>query len=293
MVRAGDALQLLGRVEIHMQTRLVTGLHIGAGSQAISVGGLDNPVVRHPLSGEPYIPGSSLKGRMRALLERLHALEMGQRINQVWIHSCWPVGILDKETRDRMQREAASKYRRCPVCRVFGVAAEAQMGNLPTRLLVDDAFLTDESKEELAGAETDLLYTEVKWEASIDRVTSAANPRPMERVPAGAIFAGPNLRLSFYAFSDGYRDPVALLDTVLLGLRLVADEGLGGSISRGYGRVAFEGLQVLCRPPAYYTDDPGAERRWAFKDLNELWGQRRELLREVAQTLALPDEERA
>ena len=48
---------------------LKTGLHIGAGSDEIHIGGIDTPVVKDPLKGWPYIPGSSLKGKIRTLLE--------------------------------------------------------------------------------------------------------------------------------------------------------------------------------------------------------------------------------
>ena len=48
---------------------LKTGLHIGAGDTEMRIGGTDNPVVKNPLDNRPYIPGSSLKGKIRSLLE--------------------------------------------------------------------------------------------------------------------------------------------------------------------------------------------------------------------------------
>ena len=62
-------MQLTDMQVIEGDLELVTGLHIGAGNDEIRIGGIDNPVLKHPYSGQPYIPGSSLKGKVRSLLE--------------------------------------------------------------------------------------------------------------------------------------------------------------------------------------------------------------------------------
>jgi CRISPR-associated protein Csm3 len=98
---------------------------------------------------------------------------------------------------------------------------------------------------------TDLPYTEVKWEAAIDVLTAAANPRQMERVPAGARF---EVEMLFSVYDADDREAFR---TVLLGMRLLEDDYLGGSGSRGYGRVAFRDLQVLWKPVAHYLDPQG------------------------------------
>jgi CRISPR-associated protein Csm3 len=98
-------------------------------------------------------------------------------------------------------------------------------------------------------ARTDLPYTEVKWEAVLDVITSAATPRQMERVPAGALF-GIDMVFDMYDAHD--RDQC--LKIVFEGLRLVEDDYLGGSGSRGYGRVVFHNLQVGWQPIAHYAD---------------------------------------
>ena len=48
---------------------LKTGLHIGGTNTALNIGGPDKFVVRNPINQLPYIPGSSLKGKMRSLIE--------------------------------------------------------------------------------------------------------------------------------------------------------------------------------------------------------------------------------
>jgi CRISPR-associated protein Csm3 len=107
-------------------------------------------------------------------------------------------------------------------------------------------------RESLQDAQTDLPFAEVKWEAAIDRVTSAATPRQLERVPAGAVFcardgeAGELLVFSFYEVDD-----VDRFGDVLTALQLVEDDYLGGQGSRGSGKVAFTDLEVICKGRDY------------------------------------------
>lgn len=204
-----------------------TGLRIGAAESTIAIGGLDNPVIRNPLTGEPYVPGSSLKGKLRSLLERRYELTQDWAIDpgRVHVHVC-------KKQED---------YRRCPVCPVFGIAAPRQarwfcLG----RLRVPDMALTDASRRELQEKATDFPYTEVKTEVAIDRLTSAATPRSMERVPAGAEFGPARLTLFRYA-GDDFRQH---LNVLLEGLELLEADYLGSSGSRGSGRISFRDLSM-------------------------------------------------
>jgi len=184
---------------------------------------MDNPVVRDPLTNRPYIPGSSIKGKMRSLVERRQGKPQNWPISDIFIHAC----------------EKESDYADCDVCQLFGIPAPREDWFSLTRLRVSDVLLSDGSADELEKANTDLPYTEVKTEAAIDRVTSAATPRSMERVPAGAVFAP--LHLSLFRY-DG--DAPDLLDLLIEGMELLEADYLGGSGSRGSGRVAFEEIQV-------------------------------------------------
>jgi CRISPR-associated protein Csm3 len=85
-----NSIQLHGKVLIACHIRAVTGLRIGGGSTGIEIGGVDNVVVRNPLTNEPYIPGSSLKGKMRSLLERHTKAEQNRPIHRKAIstHEC-------------------------------------------------------------------------------------------------------------------------------------------------------------------------------------------------------------
>jgi len=62
--------------QIQGQIELVSGLHIGSGNTEMHIGGTDNPVIKNPVNNQPYIPGSSLKGKMRSLMEWRAAVVM-------------------------------------------------------------------------------------------------------------------------------------------------------------------------------------------------------------------------
>ncbi len=222
-----EKVDLYGRIFVRGRIKAVTGLHIGGSPAALAIGGVDNPVIRDTLTGRPYIPGSSVRGKMRSLWEKMTGVKQNWAIGrEVRIHVC----------------EKPTEYERCPVCQIYGVPGQLE-ASFPTRLVVRDAFLSKESEEELRmQAKTDLPYTEVKWEAAIDRVTSAAVPRQMERVPAGADFDGFEMVFSVYDESD-----LARFLNVFEAMQLLEDDYLGGQGSRGSGKILFQGLTVSCR----------------------------------------------
>jgi len=217
----------------------LTGLHIGGNSVGMAIGGADSVVVRNPLTNEPYIPGSSLRGKMRSLLERVRGIEEQNEEGGFCVTS---------------KGEALAGQRpETLLGKLFGVAAENSTE--PTRLIVRDAPLTSVSKERLERApNTDMPMTEVKTEVWIDRITSAANPRQIERVPAGAEFS---FELVLTLLEDDDRD--RFLGLVYEGLRLVESDALGGSGSRGYGQVKFLVTEVVERTADAYRSGHAAE----------------------------------
>jgi len=193
-----------------------TGLRIGSSKDDIEIGGLDNPIIRDSLTKQPYIPGSSLKGKMRSILEYRYCAEQ--------IKGGEPCGC-GKET--------------CPVCRIFGPHRNVRHELGPTRIIVRDAQLSEKSQHELEQRlESDAAYSEIKQEVSIDRKTgtaSRAGPRSMERVPAGAEF---NLNISLRIFEGD--DEKAMVGYVKEALNLLQEDYLGASGTRGYGWVKIE-----------------------------------------------------
>jgi len=261
---------LYGRVLISGNIQAITGLHIGRGREGVTIGGVENAVMRDTLTNEPYIPGSSLKGKMRSLAEKREptAVQNTNIGRDVTIHTC-------KKRVD---------YNKCPVCRIYGVPGQ-QESSAPTRLVVRDVFLTEDSKNRLREADTDLPFTEVKYEAAIDRVTSAANPRPLERVPAGAEF-GP-FEMIFSIYEEGDR---ALLSKVFEAMRLLEDDYLGGSGSRGSGKVQFKDIKVTVKPVEKYADPELKLHSVEAKDLSQLLAKLPEITSLVEREIRVPEE---
>lgn len=205
---------------------LESGLHIGAGDSEMRIGGTDSPVVKDPLTGQPYIPGSSLKGKIRSLLEWRYGLVLASEGKP------YSFKQLAKDENNSAGRD---------VIKLFGGApdnAEEQLVSSigPTRLAFWDCPLSSDWKTEEADSRN-LLITEVKSENSINRIAGTAeSPRFIERVIAGARFDF-TLTIKVLAGDD-------LLDIVLLGLRLLELDSLGGSGSRGYGKIKFAALKL-------------------------------------------------
>ena len=189
---------------------LKTGLHIGGTNAALNIGGPDKFVVRNPINNVPYIPGSSLKGKMRALVEIVK-------------------GCVSENSKGEVK---ASDDPKSISGELFGVAT-GNKDNRPSRLIVRDADL-DLSRPEMFD-NTDLPYTESKTEVAIDRITAKANPRTFERVPAGAQFKL-NMVLNIFEGENEQR----LKETLKLAIRLLQDDYLGGHGSRGYGQVEIK-----------------------------------------------------
>lgn len=208
---------------------LVTGLHIGSGNTEMHIGGTDNPVIKHPITEEPYIPGSSLKGKIRSLLE--------WRLGVVAHTNGKPLGFSHLSQVPDQDREEAKV-----LLKLFGGAPEGagtdqalveEIG--PTRLAFWDCPLTRDWVE--AMNDRNLLLTETKMENMIDRIRGVAeHPRNTERVPAGATF---DFRLTLRVHDDE-----DLTRMVFEGLGLLQLTGLGGSGSRGYGKVRFKTLHL-------------------------------------------------
>lgn len=207
---------------------LITGLRIGSGDAEMHIGGVDNTVIKHPLTGAPYIPGSSLKGKMRSLLEwRSGAVQEK------------PLGAKDFKAATGLQQKEIKH-----VLQLFGIGGGDVQDNKeliaklgPTRLAFWDCPLEASWEQEVR--DNYQLLTEVKSENVINRISGVAeHPRNTERVPAGAKF---DFRLSFKQLAG---DDPTLLETILQGLKLIELDSLGGSGSRGYGKVQFVGLTI-------------------------------------------------
>jgi len=211
----------------------LTGLHIGGTNSSVSIGGIDNTIIRNPLTEEPYIPGSSLKGKMRSLIELSYGT-LGDK----------PMGVVEY---------GASQDPDVIAAKLFGVIpkkskekdANGKSRQRPSRIIVRDAKLDLES---VVNNSSELPFTEIKTEVVIDRISSKAMPRQLERVPAGAQF---DFSMVLNIF-DADENEEALVKHVFLGLQLVQDDYIGGHGSRGSGQIAFSITEVIERTNDYY-----------------------------------------
>lgn len=268
---------LLGKVRITSILIVETGLHIGGGGETLDIGGLDKSVIRDPVTQQPYLPGSSIKGKLRSILERI----LEKPLNRAGGSGTYRYESDDLE--DGYTEVGDGQFVRfqgaatCPLSRVFGSTGGAkcclkpeviQQGelenrgsatiqgeryiktkgrNAPARLMVRDAHLVRESAKQLEKIDTGLYMTEWKFENGLDRVTAAANPRQLERVPAGAKF-----HFEMVYTVEDQEQAAEDLKNLAIALAILEDDALGGHGSRGYGKVRFENFQFYYRGVEQY-----------------------------------------
>ena len=273
----GNAIRFLhGNIVISGIIFCRSGIFIGGAEDTLEIGGIDKSVIRNPLTGEPYIPGSSLKGKLRSITEKvvqdasgrpLRANRSGgDREKKVWRHEC----------------DDFKEAKTCQLCRIFGATGSvATTDNYPGSLLVRDSILFNKDKLLQDG----LPITETKMENAIDRLTSAAHPRTFERVPAGAEFefelvyrvetlepgvSSQNGRVTV----DSARVKKDMTN-LFAAMDILEKDGLGGNISRGYGRVEFkvkefQGYDINCNSKGGFKEDGGKPLSFCKGKLNDI-----------------------
>ena len=208
MERKQMALQ--GKISITGKLKILTGMHIGGSSDFAPIGAVDSPFIRDPFTHAPIIPGSSIKGKIRTLLAKMHC--KGYLLNTV-----------DKDDE--------------VIARLFGASGNSFA--CPARLQFFDLFVTQETIDNFNAIETDTYVGEVKFENTISRTSGVANPRQIERVPAGAVF---NFKLVYNV--ERVEEVAQDLQTLKEAFELLENDYLGGHGSRGYGRVKLQEIEL-------------------------------------------------
>jgi CRISPR-associated protein Csm3 len=258
---AQTELRFIGKLILEGDLECQTGLHIGAGKGSLEIGGADNPVVKDAF-GLPYIPGSSLRGKLRSLLEQSSGMSVPAELVYLSKRKGQEVRI---HQSDRPDDEICLIFGRNPgrLDRVSGDAIESAVAT-PARLTVYDAPLIAESITPQMRENLDDEITEVKSENAIDRITSQANPRTLERVPAGARF---HFRMILDLLCGEDRE---LVPRIVESLRLLEDDSLGGGGSRGSGRVRFSLLKMVWRGRSFYSSGAPEQQLASGADLGAL-----------------------
>ena len=196
------------KIQVTGQIRLETGLHIGTSDAFAAIGAMDSPVIKDPITNLPIIPGSSIKGKMRTLLAKVYNTKLTQ------------VAVQDGEILSRL----------------FGNSKNHlyKIG----RLIFRDAYLSNKMQLDELGVK---IYTEVKFENTIDRITAHATPRQIERAIRCSRF---DFEIIYEITDDSLDQVEEDFKVILDGFKLLESDYLGGSGSRGYGKIRFEKVRV-------------------------------------------------
>jgi len=217
---------MIYKFKISGKIKVETGLHIGTGGEYSAIGMVDSPVIKDTLTKRPMIPGSSLKGKIRSLI----AMHKTSGICEV------------KNDSEEIKRLFGGTYEQ-----------KDESGNVvkktiySSRLIFSDTVICNDNYSRLN--DMDISVTEIKYENTINRITGEANPRQMERVIRGTEF---DLNI-IYNLSDGEKPMTTEerhriiqndLDMLAIGLKLLQLDYLGGSGSRGYGRIKLDDITI-------------------------------------------------
>ena len=206
-----------------------TGLHIGGSSDAIDIGGSDNVIIRDSVTGNPYIPGSSLKGKLRFLTE------LNDKPSAT--------SVIDNDGD-------VATDKNCIATKLFGVSADEDVKTelkYPTRTIVRDSY-PDKDTLKLWDNDSLISGAELKWENNINRINSNATPRNIERIPKGSKF---DFEIIFSVYEEDDDNVLYLLEY----MRHLEDNYLGGSGSRGFGQIKFENIKLSKRTTNYYKEN--------------------------------------
>ena len=195
---------MYAKIKISGDILVKTGMHIGGSSAFAAIGAVDSPVIKDVRTNLPMIPGSSLKGKMRSLLAK--------EFNEA---------VVEPDHDDPR------------IIRLFG-SAKGKVKR--SRLLFSDMVLANEGELRNAGLQS---MTEVKFENSISRLTAVANPRQIERAVRGPIF-----ELDLIYEVEEADELLEDMEMLAEGMKLLQYDYLGGSGSRGYGKIAFQNLEA-------------------------------------------------
>lgn len=262
-------MKLLGKVFINSQIEVKTGLSIGGSKTDVEIGGVDDSVIKNS-QGIPYIPGSSLKGKLRSLLEikdgkysgkiKVNGKEQNSFKNSEEFKQKYNEILEENKSKDNksvkievMAEKCKCGEDDCHICNIFGVGAISESNPKRTKLYVRDCNLNKkhfiENSNELFK-NLELEYTEIKTENSIDRITSTTKGglRQFERVPAGARF------ISEMVYNIFEKKDIENLKHVLISMKLLEDDYLGGNGSRGYGRIEFKDIKIYVKTVRDYEE---------------------------------------
>jgi CRISPR-associated protein Csm3 len=197
---------MYAKIQISGDIEVKTGMHIGGSSAFAAIGAVDSPIIKDVRTNLPMIPGSSFKGKMRSLLAKEYNEDLAKKPDD------------DAEC----------------LLRLFGCAKKDNVKR--SRVIISDMIMKNEDELREQGLQS---LTEVKFENTINRVTAVANPRQIERAIRGSKF-----ELDMVYEVEKEDEVIEDIGILAEGLKLLEYDYIGGSGSRGYGKIAFENLKA-------------------------------------------------
>lgn len=223
-----------------------TGLHIGGSNDTVEIGGSDNVIIRTSIDNKPFIPGSSLKGKLRSLIE---------------LNDAKFVEALIQKTKNNSNDIVTSDI----AVKIFGGSAEDETLEFPTRLIVRDSYPTESTVKLWNKYDSVVDGAELKYENTLNRLNASAMPRNIERVPKGSEF---EFEMIFSVYDES-SDVKETLPMILNAMFLLEDNYLGGSGSRGFGQVKFKNINITKRDKEFYKGNNDGEILVDSEDLLE------------------------
>ena len=228
-----------------------TGLHIGGSLETIEIGGSDNPIIRDTVSNLPFIPGSSIKGKLRSLLElsdkdsSQSVIDNKGKVSTKGIAAkFFGVANNNESSKDNNDNESSKDNN----------DNESSNNKFHNKLIVRDAFPTEDTIK-MWDKHSDIIDgAELKYENSLNRITSKATPRNIERVPVNSKFKL-EIVLSIYDETYTTKSDYESLNPLFKSMKLLQDDYLGGSGTRGFGKIEFENITIKERGLKYYTEN--------------------------------------
>lgn len=211
--------KLENRLVIKGTIEALTPLHIGSGKPQIELEEVDMPIIKDT-NDQPYIPGSSIKGKVRSEAERI--------LRKDGAYVCNPPAVRNMCGGNKSRLED-----HCVACKIFGTAGS--ISSVASKVRFRDAYPVKKLETLMQRTGT-----------AIDRQTetvSRSSLYSVEAVPAGGVF-------DFEVVAENLTDEE--LKVLFAAIKSVEDSALGGGSSRGFGKVKINITSVTDRSAKFY-----------------------------------------
>lgn len=226
---------MIFKIEYTLTT--MSGCLIGNQTQSFSVGGVDQATTVDE-TGYPMIPGSAMKGALRAMLieEREECSVITEYYQSYFNKLEEKYERLESKVKQNLDHELFEKYKKeISPSYIFGLSGWNQM----PKLYFSDVRMSEEEKKERKPEDCLLIDTKTAILEEADGQVSS-NPRTYQVVRPGTRMDG---EIFFKGANSADENKIRKMMDKMKDLLLEFETGfylIGNSKSRGYGRVKVE-----------------------------------------------------